>query len=65
MDDDVGTWHSTTVAETFRLGCSGLVVVVITTPCVSKYLTPLTFVCNFDQSSKNCASTIYFICYMF
>jgi hypothetical protein len=36
-------------------------------PSVSKYLSLLTFFYNFDHSSysKNCASTIYFVCYMF
>jgi hypothetical protein len=38
------------------------------TPSVSKYWSSLTFFfCNFDHSSysKNCASRIYFACYMF
>jgi hypothetical protein len=37
------------------------------TPSVSKYLSSLTFSCNFNHSSysKNYANTIYFVCYMF
>jgi hypothetical protein len=33
------------------------------TPSVSKHLSSLTLFYNFDHS-KNCASTIYFVCYM-
>jgi hypothetical protein len=37
------------------------------TPSVTKYLSSLIFFSNFDHSSysKNCASTIYFVCYIF